>query len=235
MQIAFFVVAAVPLLLLFYVWYLDRNEREPFDLMAKVFLASALLGTASAGILETIGQLLLQFTILGYIPIVRDIVFYFVVVAFVEEFCKRLPVMKLVWKSPNLNYRFDAIVYCVTVAIGFAVAENLMYVCAFGGSVMLGRLFPVHAICGVFMGYYMACAKIYQKSGDRDTCKRYLWMSLLVPMLIHGTWDVCVSASQWADPITATVLMYLAFIGLIVMTVVAFLRLRTYAKFDSPL
>ncbi len=226
--IAYIIVSAVPLLLLCYVWYLDRLEREPIGLVAAVFFASALLGTFAAALLEELGEAFLAETPFMSIPIVGEILFYFVVVALVEEFCKRFPVMLVVWRNPAFDYRFDMIVYCVASAIGFAVAENLLYVAAFGGDIAIGRLIPVHSICGLFMGFYLGCAKICERGGNMAQRKKYLRMSLLIPVLIHGAWDFCVGSDF--------VLLELgAMVGILVLSVYAFIRLRTYAKFDAPL
>ena len=228
MGIAYIIVSIVPLALLGYVWYLDRLEHEPPALVAGVLVASALLGTAAAAAIEEIGGAVLQATPLGWIPYFSDLIYFFVVVALVEEFCKRLPVMLIVWKSPAFDHRFDAIVYCVASAIGFAVAENLMYVGMFGAEVAIGRLIPVHTICGVFMGYYLGCAIICERGGNMAMCKKYRMLSLLIPMLIHGAWDFCVS-------VELPLLEWAALLGIIVLTAYAFRRLHMYAKHDAPL
>lgn len=228
MGIAYIIVSIVPILLLIYVWYLDRLEHEPWGLVAAVFAFSALLGTAAAALLEEIGGVLLGATMLGSIPIVGDFLYFFFIVALVEEFCKRLPVTRIVWNNPAFDHRFDAIVYCVASAIGFAVAENLMYVGMFGAEVTIGRLIPVHTICGVFMGFYLGCAKICERGNNMAECKRYRQKSLLIPMLIHGAWDFCVS-------VDSELLALAAMLGIVVLTIYAFIQLHKFAKFDAPL
>ena len=228
MLLAYAIVSIVPIALLGYVWSLDRLEHEPIGLGAAVFLVSALLGTFAAALLEEIGGVLLDSTILGSVPYVSDFIYFFCIVALVEEFCKRFPVMRIIWNHREFNYRFDVIVYCVASAIGFAVAENLMYVGMYGGDIVIGRLIPVHTICGVFMGYYLGCAKMCERGGNRQARGRYLTKSLLIPVLIHGSWDFCVS-------VDVAGLELLAMAGILVLTVFAFIRLKTYARFDAPL
>lgn len=227
MVIAYIIVSVVPILLLVYVWYLDRLEHEPIGLVAGVFAFSALLGTAAAAFIEEVGGALLSIAVIGSIPVIGDFLYFFLVVALVEEFCKRLPVTRIVWNNPAFDHRFDAIVYCVASAIGFAVAENLMYVAIFGGEVAIGRLIPVHTICGVFMGYYLGCAKICERGGNAAACKKYRQLSLFVPMAIHGAWDFCLSMES-------ELLALGAMLGIVVLTVYAFRRLHVYAKHDAP-
>ena len=193
MGIAYIIVSVIPILLLVYIWYLDRLEHEPMRLVVAVFVASAVLGTAAAATIEEVGGLLLGATPLGSIPIFSDFIYYFFVVALVEEFCKRFPVMRIIWNNAEFSHRFDIIVYCVASAIGFAVAENIMYVGVYGAEVTIGRLIPVHTICGVFMGYYLGCAKICERGGNAAERKKYLIQSLAIPVAIHGAWDFCVS------------------------------------------
>lgn len=228
MGVAYFIVSVVPILLLVYIWHLDRLEREPVGLVAAVFVVSALFGTGAAAFIEEIGGFLMEVTFIAYIPLIGDILYYFIVVALVEEFCKRLPVMLLVWNNREFDYRFDAIVYCTASAIGFAVAENIMYVGVFGADIAIGRLIPVHTICGVFMGYYLGCAKICERGGNAAARASYLRMSLLIPVLIHGAWDFCVSVDVVALELAALV-------GIIALTIFAFVRLKTYARYDAPL
>ena len=228
MGIAYIIVSIVPIMLLVYIWYLDRLEHEPIGAVAAVFVASALLGTAAAAAIEELGGFLLGATPLGSIPVFSDFIYFFFVVALVEEFCKRFPVMRIVWNHSVFDYRFDIIVYCVASAIGFAVAENIMYVGVYGAEVTIGRLIPVHTICGVFMGYYLGCAKICERGGNAEARKKYLILSLAIPVAIHGAWDFCVSADIDALAIAAMV-------GIVVLTIYAWHRLHLYAKHDAPL
>lgn len=228
MGIAMLVASVPPIALLAYIWYLDRNEREPVRLVVIIFLLSALFGTMVAAYIEDFAMGFLEFTHISDIPILGNLIFYFCVVALAEEFCKRLPVMLVAWENPAFDYRFDVIVYCVASALGFAVAENLSYVYVFGEEVALGRLIPVHAICGVFMGYYLACAKLCEVQANWVGRKRYMRLSLLIPILIHGSWDFCVTTNL-------VLLETAAIVGIMGLTAYAWFSLNHLAKYDAPL
>lgn len=54
-------------------------------------------------------------------------VFLFGVLSLVEELCKMKAAKKAAWDHPAFVYIFDAIVYCVISALGFAAIENVFY------------------------------------------------------------------------------------------------------------
>ena len=96
------------------------------------------------------------------------------------------------WKNPNFNYRFDGIVYGVSVAVGFAVLENIEYVAIYGLRTAIVRAFlavPLHAFCGVFMGIFYAHAKKAVILGQKSTAFGFNVLAMLVPMIIHGIYD----------------------------------------------
>lgn len=55
----------------------------------------------------------------------------FVVAGLTEETCKFL-FLRTTWRNPAFDYQFDAIVYAVMVALGFAAFENVKYVYSYG-------------------------------------------------------------------------------------------------------
>ena len=147
-----------PILLLIYVWRLDKIEREPIGLVIRVFFMGA-ASTFIAMVLESIAINGLELLGLDHMSYAYMIIDNFLAIALIEEFSKRIPISKLVWNNPEFNYRFDAIVYCLASALGFAATENIFYMMAYGTEIALTRMIPVHAICAVYMGYYLGVAK----------------------------------------------------------------------------
>ncbi|MGE4193754.1 MAG: PrsW family glutamic-type intramembrane protease [Pseudodesulfovibrio sp.] len=81
----------------------------------------------------------------------------------------------------------DGIVYGVTVSLGFATAENLLFVMEGGMGVAVGRAFlavPCHALVGAIMGYYVGRAAFARK----ERTALYL-KALLLPILFHALYD----------------------------------------------
>lgn len=115
-----------PIVLLIYIYKKDRVEKEPPLLLGKLFLGGA-LSVISAMALETAGMAAAGW-LLPKGSAAYAAVCCFAVVGVAEEGGKFFFLRQCSWKSPEFNYRFDAIVYAVFVSMGFALVENLLYV-----------------------------------------------------------------------------------------------------------
>ena len=96
------------------------------------------------------------------------------------------------WNNPAFNCRFDGIVYAVFVSLGFALWENINYVLMFGFQTALLRAVtavPGHACFGVFMGVWYGMARAQENIGRVENSKIFRILSVLVPVLLHGTYD----------------------------------------------
>ena len=220
-----------PLLLMVYIYRLDRIEREPVGLIVRLFIFGA-LSVILAGTLESILQaVLVQGFMIGMHPSLQRFVLYFIVVALVEEGCKYIILKKGTWNTPAFDYRFDAIVYSVAVTLGFAALENVMYVTQYGLANALGRALtsiPGHCIFGIFMGYYYGMSKMCLLRGDRARAHSYGIKSLLIPVTLHGLYDFCATSDM-----EILVLFFFAYI--IVLDIIAFIAVRRMARADEHL
>lgn len=229
--------ALVPaVFLMVQVYRLDRIEKEPPGLLLRLIVFGALSGLAAGaaeGALTRLLALALDETSTAYLVIEN-----FLIVALVEESCKRWPVMKFAWKSSAFDYRFDAVVYCVFSALGFAALENILYVAEFGLSVAVSRALlsvPGHCFFAVYMGIYLGQAKTAERAMQRyyielpeETPGQYLRASLLVPALLHGFWDFSLSVGGGL----MTVLFYLFVLAFFID---AYRKLRFAAGSDERL
>jgi len=114
---------------------------------------------------------------------IRAVIF----VGLVEEGSKFLFLRGVIFKSPYFSQPFDGIVYAIMVGMGFAMAENLLYVYLGQGTSLIVRMMtavPAHASFAVIMGYLIFEAKVFESS-------RMLFssMALLFPALAHGYYD----------------------------------------------
>ena len=106
----------------------------------------------------------------------------------------------------------DAIVFATAASVGFAAIENVEYV--FSGetqnqafNIAFIRAFsavPLHALCGIIMGTFFGLAIFATKNN-----KRYLFLSLALPILIHGSYNFVLTLGM-------SILIYVLLIFLII-------------------
>lgn len=182
--------AIIPgLLLIIYVYRKDKVEKEPLGLIIRI-LIYGVISCIAAGFLEQLESQFLPQYPQGSVEYAVQT--SFCMAALVEETVKFLAMRLGSWRYPGFNYRFDGIVYGVSAAVGFAVYENVMYVAMYGLQTAIVRAFtaiPLHAFCGVFMGVMYSYSKKASILGQGGKCVMYTIFALLLPMLIHGTYD----------------------------------------------
>ncbi|ORT99851.1 hypothetical protein D081_1432 [Anaerovibrio sp. JC8] len=177
---------------LYYIYTLDKIEKEPPELLIKLFLFGAICCFPAVVAEVAAGGILTAMLEEGSVEYV--FLEAFLGVALMEEGCKLFALKRLTWTNPHFNYRFDAIVYAVCVSMGFAVLENIFYVLDGGLETAVGRAFtsiPGHGIFGIFMGIYYGQAKEYLHRMNRTVKDRSLKLALIVPTLLHGFYDFC--------------------------------------------
>lgn len=172
--------------LLFYIWFRDKYEKEPFYMLLIVFLAGAL--TTLPVIFIERGLMQLYYVRFSDAGATASAAWHaFVVAAFTEESFKMLAFILIVWRSKHFNEKFDGIVYAAFVSLGFAAVENVLYVMQYGYSVAAMRAFtavPAHAVFGVSMGYFFGKAKLTKKNVGLN-----LVLGFSVAFLLHGVYD----------------------------------------------
>jgi RsiW-degrading membrane proteinase PrsW (M82 family) len=170
------------LIILFYIYFRDKYDKEPLGLLLKALLV---------GIVVVVPVIFTGRMLMNLMPqsskVAAAAYHAFVVAGSTEELFKFLALYLLVWKSPSFNEKFDGIVYAVFVSLGFAGVENVLYVMDGGMQTALTRALtavPAHAIFGITMGYYLGIAHMY-----KELQGPYLARALLVPILLHGIYD----------------------------------------------
>lgn len=215
-----------PIVLLIYIYHLDKIEREPPKMILRLFLYGV-FAVIPAMFLEYAGEYLLGLAGLPENSIPELLIEYFIVVAFAEELSKRLVGVGMTYKSEEFNYQFDAVVYCTAAALGFACIENIEYIILDGAQVALGRLIPIHTICGVYMGHFVGLAKTAEREGNFSKKAAFNCLSILIPVLIHGFYDFSLSTEN--DELLIANMVFT-----VLITVVACISLHQYAKKDRP-
>lgn len=178
-----FLLAIAPaFLLLAYVYFRDKYEKEPLGLILRGFFAGAVIIIPVAMIERWLMQLNPG---LGHYS--NSVYEGFIVAGGTEEFFKFSALYLLFWRNRNFNERYDGIVYAVSISLGFAAIENIFYVYQGSYHVGLVRAFtavPGHTLFGVLMGYYLGLARFIPVRRNE-----FLAKSLVVPFLFHGAYD----------------------------------------------
>jgi len=181
------ILAVMPgFLLMVYFYKRDKHEPEPQEKVQKV------LGWGAAvSLLAIVIELPLQYLFNQLVPEQSWAGIFlsaFVVAATVEEFCKYGVMRKCIYDDPEFNEPYDGVVYCVAASLGFAIAENVLYVLGGGLGVAILRAFlavPAHALFGVFMGYFLGRSKFVE---PEHRFKFHVY-GLSFAIVTHGLYD----------------------------------------------
>lgn len=204
----------------------DRTEKEPKKELIKAFLL---------GIVSIIITLILS-AIFGILDIELDrsdllnVAFYsFISIALIEEFSKWICGYLFLKRNKNYDYMFDGIVYMSFISLGFATLENILYTFSGGISTAIIRAIttvPAHAFFGIFSGYYLSLAKKEKINNNPSLSKKYFFLSLLMPTLLHGFYDFCL--------LTDIVLLYLVYlVFVVVLYVISISKVKGMLKIEE--
>jgi RsiW-degrading membrane proteinase PrsW (M82 family) len=177
------VLATAPvLIILIYVYIRDKYQKEPVALLFRTLIAGAMSTIPVMFINPWLDDYTAMFSGLASVSYRA-----FIVAAVVEELFKFLALYYFIWRKKEFDEKFDGIVYAVFISLGFALAENIMYVYRFGESVGYIRALtavPAHAFFGITMGYYFGIAKFYKIHRSYN-----LFLALVIPIFLHGIYD----------------------------------------------
>ncbi len=215
------------IVLMVYVYHKDRVEKEPIGLVLRVFFLGVVAGPIAA-IIESILMPLFDYLIpVGTIQLFLE---YFIGVAAVEEALK-YAALSTIRKNAAFNYVFDAVVYAVAAALGFAALENVLYVFDGGLEVAISRAIfsvPGHCADGVVMGCFFGLARKYELSGNKVSAQNYYWLAFFLPVLEHGFYDAALS-TQGDLMILVALAVEIGFI------ITAMVLVNRVSKNDQPL
>jgi protease PrsW len=174
------------LALLSYFYLRDEFETEPVSFIIKTFLYGAIL---------TFPLMFLQYVLDAESIIPSPWLNAYFTAGLLEEFFKWFILFFAVFQHVEFDDPYDGIIYGASVSLGFATVENILYLLAHGVEFAIGRaLLPVsaHALFGVVMGYYLGKAKFT----GHDLKPKWIFLSLIIPVVLHGTYDFILSAGK---------------------------------------
>jgi RsiW-degrading membrane proteinase PrsW (M82 family) len=212
--------ALLPVAAVLYYVYRKDHDPEPRRTLGFAFLW---------GCLSVIPAVISEWTFETTDPFIE----MYLTVALSEEVVKLAVLMLYIWKHADFNDSFDAIVYSVTVSLGFAAIENILYVFQGGLTVAIARALlsiPGHATFAILMGVFFSRAKHHFYYGRRLQQYTHLALALLTATVAHGTYDYLAINSEDND---AMVLALLAFV--ILLDVICLIIIHKEANNDRPM
>lgn len=183
-----------------------------------------LLGAAGLGVITVIAVILIGLTVFKPVEIdsfLTALYDAFISAALPEEAMKLFMLSIIANRCRHFDEYFDGIVYAVCIGMGFAGAENILYLFGeeewfFMGISRALLSVPAHYFFAVIMGTFFALSFF-----DKKNRKLYRSMALLIPVVVHGLYDfLCFSISLNED------------LSLIILVVffVCFKWIRKYSK-----
>lgn len=164
-----------------FIYHRDKFQKEPYHALIVSFFLGV-LSIVPAIVLELIWTL----AGIGTTGLWDTLFYAFIVIGFSEELAKYFMLRRYVYEKPFFDEPFDGIVYGVMVSMGFAAAENVLYVLEGGVNVGVVRMFtavPAHAVFGIMMGYFMGFSAM-----GKNKLKLRL-TGLTVATFFHGLYD----------------------------------------------
>lgn len=193
----------------------DIVEKEPLKLLTKLLF----YGVLAAGV-ALFFELYLEkfFVMFNFGKFINIFIKSFFVIGLSEEVVKWFITYYVCFNDKEFNYVYDAIVYTVFVAIGFASIENIIAILgnSFDISLALKRgliTVPAHIFFAILSGYYLGEAKKYQKRNWLKKYRRSLVYSITLPILVHGLFDMLLFISSNASLVLSIILIVYLYIS----------------------
>lgn len=177
--------------LITFVYFNDRHDREPLWVLALSFFLGC-LSVVPAIIFSTGIE-----RIFGWSLITHDwlalFLYAFGVVALGEEMAKFVMLRLFVYRRKAFDEPYDGIMYTMMIGMGFAFIENLLYIFSedtFAGSLQVAgwRAFtavPAHATFAILMGYFVGKAKFAKRNRNG-----LMAFGILLAVGFHGSYDL---------------------------------------------
>ena len=157
---------------LYLIYRYDRFEPEPVKYVLLIGAFGGLMSTVPAALLNNIAASVLGivdfiYNVSGAEASARSIFFFSAFVGFNEEFWKAFIAVMILKRFKQFNEPIDALIYSMSIALGFAAFENISYTVAGGFGTLFVRSFtsvPLHAGLASIWGSGIARAK-YENDG----------------------------------------------------------------------
>ena len=186
------------------------------------------------GIILTIPILSLEFLLgrieasFGFSLLLSQFLKAFLIVGLCEEFSKGIIVYVFAYKRIEFDQFIDGVIFAITVSMGLATFENLLYLIRGGMGYVILRTFtavPMHGIAAGILGYYISRAKFSQSMVEK---RKFILTGMLYASISHGLYDF-ILASNPSLFIYASIGSYLL---LIFISIVLYNKVKSANKRD---
>lgn len=223
------IISCIPVIIMCAYIYNKDKDKEPARILRKLFLCG-IFSIVPIVILELIAD---KVMIVDNNNLVSLFINVFIGVGLIEEGAKWVIVNKAVYFDKEFNHAYDAIIYCVFTSLGFALIENLLYVFDSGSLIGIFRgitTIPLHTFTGVVMGYFLGKAKQADINNNEKEAKKYMFYSLIVPIICHTFYDFLIFAQRFA----AVVLFFIFVLATYIISIILVRKISFVKKnFDG--
>lgn len=124
-----------------------------------------------------------------------NLIYWFIVISFSEEFFKYLVIKIKVSDNLNLDEPLDIMLYMVVSALGFAAVENVLYLLPIIGQLPFDQTIAIylirsvgavflHTLCSAVIGYSLAHSFHYVRTRHLS-----IFIGIIIAVLLHGFFD----------------------------------------------
>jgi len=214
---------------LWLIYRYDRFEPEPVKLVLLVGIGGGLLSAIPAAFFNTAAAMITGagdiISNSGRGEVSENIITAFsLFIGFNEEFWKSLVAVMILKRLEEFNEPIDALIYSMSIALGFAAFENIGYTVAGGFGVLLIRSLtavPLHAGLASIWGTGISRAKFHKNGRYYRTILPYVTAAAL----IHALYDY-IQLVNYDNPVS--IIIALIFVFFIISYAAG--RLRHYEK-----
>lgn len=231
--------------LLFYL----REDRNPEP---KLLILLTFIGGMASAFLAMVAELLIlgrEGIAFGFLGIASTPFFFFLVIGFVEEYVKYLPVKFLVVNKKEFDEPVDAMIYMMTAALGFAAVENALFAFPFFFSVIKDVLtvLPLtsenvflgidvaanrflganllHALSSGIVGFFLA------RTWFHPHRHHFVGLGIIIASVLHAGFNYLILVREVLTQGTFYIILLLA--TMVVMVLIDFERLKNQKLKDK--
>lgn len=223
-----------------FLYYLDRYEREPLKLLAGMFFWGALIAASGAFVINSISSIGIY--LITQNEFVTQLATSTLIAPLVEETLKGLAILIVyILFKPEFDSPLDGIVYAGIAALGFAASENTWYIHQFGYlsngfqglmDMSLIRVVLVgwqHPFYTAFTGLGFALGRQAKGNNWQFLFPIIGWFSAVVFHLLHNLFSVLAAALGKSGQIN-TIWDWSGYIGMLILILFLIKREQNWMK-----